>query len=501
MARRRTSWNASGVGSARPGARGPHALSCPAFDDSNLGRKTSLSPLLIGIIAYILAQLAIGIAVSGRIHTEDDYLVAGRSLGPVLATFTVFATWFGAETCIGAAGAVYERGLAGGTADPFGYGICIVLTGLIFAVPLWRLRLTTLADLFRLRFSAGVERLAVVLIVPTSLFWAAAQVRAFGQVLSTASGLEVEVTLTIAAGVVIAYTVVGGLLADAWTDLVQGIALVAGLTALFVAVGRTEGFVALSEAAPGALDPLSTGRPVLAIIEEWAVPVVGSLVAAEVVARILAARSPTVARNATVVAGGAYFLIGLMPVALGLLGAVLLPDLAEPEQILPRLAEAYLPTFLFVLFAGALVSAILSTVDSALLVAAGLVSHNVVVPLRPGLSEKAKVGIARAGVICFGILSYVLAMRAERVYDLVEEASAFGSAGMVTVIVFGLFTRIGGTASATAALVAGVVVWVTGAHVLALPYPYLTALGSAVACYLIGAASGSLPDSKRSLAA
>ena len=79
-----------------------------------------MTPVLIGIFVYILAQLGIGILVSRRITTEDDYLVAGRSLGPVVATFTVFATWFGAETCISAAGAVYDRGLAGGSADPFG---------------------------------------------------------------------------------------------------------------------------------------------------------------------------------------------------------------------------------------------------------------------------------------------------------------------------------------------------------------------------------------------
>ena len=93
-------------------------------------------------------------------------------------TFTVFATWFGAETCIAAAGSVYRSGLSGGSADPFGYGLCIVLTGLVLAVPLWRLKLTTLADLFRIRFDPVVERIAVVLMVPTSLFWAAAQVRA-----------------------------------------------------------------------------------------------------------------------------------------------------------------------------------------------------------------------------------------------------------------------------------------------------------------------------------
>lgn len=425
---------------------------------------------------------------SRRISTEDDYLVAGRSLGPVVATFTVFATWFGAETCIAAAGAVYSDGLSGGSADPFGYGLCILLTGAVLARPLWRLKLTTLGDLFRIRFDPVVERIAVVLMVPTSLFWAAAQVRAFGQVLSAASGFELEIAVTLAAVIVIAYTLFGGLLADAWTDLVQGIALLVGLGAMFWAVFRAEGFGVLATVDSSMLRPLGQeGRPLLAVVEDWAIPVVGSLVAAEVVARIIAARSASVARNATLVAGGAYLMIGLLPVMLGLAGSVLVPGLAESEQILPALAELYLPTFLAVIFSGALVSAILSTVDSALLVAAGLVSHNVVVQLRPGMTERQKVRVARGFVALFGVLAYLMAFRAERVYELVEQASAFGSSGIVVVVFFGLFSRMGTSLSAVAALLTGVSTWVTGAYWLELPYPYLTSLAAATAAYLVPA--------------
>ena len=437
-------------------------------------------------------QLAIGVIVSRRVKTEDDYLVAGRSLGPLLVGFTVFATWFGAESLVGAAGAVYTRGVAGGSADPFGYGICILLTGLVFAVPLWRLRLTTIGDLYRLRFGPAVERLAVILYVPGSVLWAAAQVRAFGQVLASASGMEVETTITIAAAVVVAYTVFGGLLADAWTDLLQGIALIIGLAVLFVTVVQTEGLAPLSSLPAGTLNLLGPEpRPFLAIVEEWTIPIAGGVLTAELVARILAARSPAVARNATIAAGVAYTLIGVLPVVLGLLGATLVPGLEHPEQILAVLAERYLTGFVFVLFAGALVSAILSTVDSALLVAAGLVSHNLIVPLVPDLGERARVALARAGVVVFGIVAYVTALRADAVYDLIEEAAAFGSAGLIVVAVLGLFTRYGGAGSAIASLLAGVASWVLGAYVLALPYPYLTSLAVALAAYVAGALGGS----------
>jgi Na+/proline symporter len=169
----------------------------------------------------------------------------------------------------------------------------------------------------------------------------------------------------------------------------------------------------------------------------------------------------------------------------------LLPGLAEPEQILPALADTYLPTALYVVFTGGLVSAILSTVDSALLMASALVSHNVIVQIRPGLSERAKVRIARTGVAIFGVLAYVMALRAEAVYALVEEASAFGSAGIVTVVFFGLFTRIGGTGSATAALLAGVATWIVGAYLTGWPYPYLTSLAAAVGAYGLAFLMGS----------
>jgi len=79
-----------------------------------------MSPVLIGILAYVLVQLLIVVLVARRIRGENDYLLAGRRFGVGLATFTIFATWFGAETCIGAAGAVYQGGLSGSTADPFG---------------------------------------------------------------------------------------------------------------------------------------------------------------------------------------------------------------------------------------------------------------------------------------------------------------------------------------------------------------------------------------------
>jgi Na+/proline symporter len=440
---------------------------------------------LLGVLGYIAVQLLIGWWVSRRIRTEHDYLLAGRRLGWVLATGTIFATWFGAETCVGAAGEVFDGGLSLASPEPFAYGLCLVLMGLLLARPLWKRKLVTLADLFRARFSGGVERLAAILMIPTSVLWAAAQVRAFGQVLASASTLDFRLAVLLAAGIAVVYTTFGGLLADAITDLVQAVALTIGLLVLLVVI---VGVLGGPSAALEALDPArirlaGSEQGWLATLEAWSIPILGSIAAQELVVRVSASRTPAIAQGASICGGALYLAVGLIPVFLGLLAPGLLGSLEHSEQALPLLAERHLSPLLYFVFAGGLVSAILSTVDSTLLVASSLLSHNVIQPLRPGLSERVKVRIARLGVIGFGIAATALALGAKGVFELVEEASAFGSAGMIVIVVFGLFTSFGGRASALAALIAGTAVYLASGAAEC-PVPYLASLAAALAAYV-----------------
>ncbi len=445
-----------------------------------------MSPILLGILAYVVVQLVIVFAVARRVRGEADYLLAGRRFGPGLATFAIFATWFGAETCIGAAGRVYEGGLFKSIADPFGYSVCLLLMGLFFAVPLWRRKLTTLADLYRQRYSPGVERVAAVLLIPTSVMWAAAQVRALGQVLSASSQFDVELAIAIAAGVVIIYTVYGGLMADAISDVLQGTILMIGLVVLLVAVVSAAGGV---ESAIASIDPQRLrlfGGPetsTLDVLERWAVPIAGSTLAQELVAVILASRTPEVARRSAFMGTGLYFVFGLIPVIVGLIGVSLMPGLDDPEKLLPQIAQRHLTTIPYIMFVGAIVSAILSTVAGALLATAALAEHNLVVPLAPSLSSAQRVRVARIGVVIAGAAAYLLARHADGVYELVEDASAFGSAGIFIVATIGLFSSFGGVRAAYSALVTGCATWLAGNYLLHLPYPYLTSLVVALGAY------------------
>ena len=126
------------------------------------------------------------------------------------------------------------------------------------------------------------------------------------------------------------------------------------------------------------------GESTIEVLNRWAIPILGSLTAQELVSRIVACRSPEVAQRAAWMASGAYLSIGILPVGLGLMATQASLQVVDAEHVLPALAATHLPQIGYVLFVGALVSAILSTVDSCLLVSGSLISHNLVVPQDAG---------------------------------------------------------------------------------------------------------------------
>jgi Na+/proline symporter len=235
----------------------------------------------------------------------------------------------------------------------------------------------------------------------------------------------------------------------------------------------------------------------LAFAELFAVPILGSVMSQELVQRVTASRSPQVARGSTLVAAAAYLAVGLIALTLGLVAADLVPGIQDPEQVLIVMAREYLPFWLQLLLVCALIAAMLSTVDSALLVAGSLLAHNLVLS-RAGVAESKKLLGNRLGVIFAGSTAYCLALTNESVHDLVQEASSFGSAGVLVIAVFALFTRFGGPVSATASLALGLVSYVAGAHIFEVEAPFLGSVLIALVAY-VGSAFVVRADSELAL--
>ncbi len=409
------------------------------------------------ILLYLLTQIVISYFISKRINNEEDYLVGGRSVPFIFITMSLFATWFGAETCIGSSGAVYAEGISGSRADPFGYSLCLVLSGLFITKKIWNKNYFTLGDFYKDRYGPTVEKVASGILCFSSLIWGAAQMRAFGQVLAQVSDLPIIPMMFCALLFVLVYCLFGGLLGDIASDFIQGIVIVLGLGLLLWTISSTEPqfMYHLTHQSAQRLSFLGQGENMWMRLDRFAIPVLGSLVSQEIISRILSAKNATIAQRASYTSAFIYIIVGAIPVIIGLVGPALFTWTGHRDEFLIKIAEHYMPALTFPLFAGAIIAALLATIDSILLGSAGLLGHNFLIPALKIKNEKRKLLLTRVLVILSGLFCFSLAVLADNIYELLEAASSFGTSGILIITLLGLWARFGTARGAFMSLVVG----------------------------------------------
>ena len=145
--------------------------------------------LITFILLYLGLTLLIGWWASRKVTTTQDYVIAGRRLPLLIAASALFATWFGSETILGASAAFVEGGLLGVIEDPFGAALCLILVGMFFARPLYRLNILTFNDFFRIRFGRASELISAFFMIPSYFGWIAAQLVAMAIVFNVLTAM------------------------------------------------------------------------------------------------------------------------------------------------------------------------------------------------------------------------------------------------------------------------------------------------------------------------
>lgn len=422
----------------------------------------------VTMVVYLIVMYAIGYIAQQRIHNTEDFLVAGRRLPLSLAWMTLLATWFGAGTLLTAADEVRHEGLRAAALDPFGAGACLLFAGLFVAAPMWRLKLLTVPDLFRRRFGPTSELLSALILVPSYFGWIAAQFVALAGMLELFFQIPVAAGLPIVAAVGTGYTLMGGMWSVTLTDAVQialvlaGLVVMAGVSLLELGGGDLwGGLVRLgTETSPDKLTliPTATWTMLIGWIGVFAVGALGNVPGQDLMQRVFASDSERTARRACLVAGVIYLTFGLLPLVLALAGDLLVPS-EMTTAILPALAHDFLSPPLAVIFVVVLLSAILSTIDSAILAPAAVLSHNVVGRLRPGGADTLRSN--RVAVLFVAACSLLAAYAGESAYSLLEDAYALTLVGLFVPMMLGLYSRPRGDRAAIASMLVGSGVWAT----------------------------------------
>ena len=464
-----------------------------------------MSSTLIWLVAlYLGISIAIGLLAALRVHSMGDYVTAGRRL-PVYVVFAaVFATWFGAETVLGISATFIREGLSGLVSDPFGASLCLVLVGLFFARPLYRMNLLTIGDFYRRRFDARVELIASVCIALSYLGWVSAQITALGLVFNVLStgAISREWGMLIGAAVVLVYTLFGGMWSVAVTTFVQMIVIVVGLVYIAYLVSGMTGGVApvlAHAAAAGKLEfwPKLTPVEVIGFIAALVTMGLGSIPQQDVFQRVNASKSESTAVYGTVLGGLAYFLFAAVPLFLVYSATLLDPKMVatliehDSQLILPTFIGTHLPIGAQIIFYGALLSVIMSTASGTLLAPSVTIAENVLKPRLRELSDHALLWMTRAVVVCFAVLVTAYSLTStETIHKMVENAYKVTLVAAFVPLAAGIYWKRATTQGALAASIAGLVVWIgmeISAPDAAVP-PQLAGLLASV----LGMVSGSL---------
>ena len=409
-------------------------------------------------------MLAIGIISARRIGNADEFVVAGRRLPLWLCTSTLVATWISAGTVMGAAGAAYEDGFLGVIAVPFAAALVLLLVGLFFARMLRRLRLLTVVGFFKSRYGDTAGMLAAVAICITNVGWAGSQLVAFGYILHALVGISTTAGVLIATAIVLLYTAAGGMWAVALTDFIQVLILTVGLVLMLpLVISDLGGVGAVMAALPeGSFRIIPHQHDLgswLHYLRAWVIVGLGSLASQSILQRTFSSRDESVAQNSAYLGAIGYLIVGMIPVFLGMAGAIALPGLGDPELVVPELAMRHLHPVLMAIFVGALLAAIMSSADSALLAPASVVASDILPFFFPWISDRGRLMSARIAVPVLGLTALVIALYVRTIYSLMLDAVSVTLVCMAAPLIAGIWWSRANRWGALTGMFAGVTTW------------------------------------------
>ena len=430
--------------------------------------------LLWFVITYWIISVGIGLYAATRVHNTRDFAIAGRGLPFYMVTATVFATWFGSETVLGIPATFLKEGLHGVVADPFGASMCLILVGLFFAAPLYRMNLLTIGDFYKKKFGRSVEVLTTVAIVISYLGWVGAQITALGLVFNVVSAGEISklAGMWIGSGTILIYTFFGGMWAVAITDFLQMIIIVIGMLYIGGSVSNMVGGVGVvvnhaMDAGKFDFWPTFDAKEIVAFAAAWVTMMFGSIPQQDVFQRVQSSKTENIAIWATVFGGCLYFMFAFVPMFLAYSATMIDPEMVkgliddDPQLILPTLVMQHAPMFAQVMFFGALLSAIKSCASATLLAPSVTFTENILKPmLGHKLSDRRLLHAMRAVTVVFTILVTLYAMNSKAsIFKMVENAYQITLVAAFIPLLAGVYWKRSTNQGALAAIFCGLSVW------------------------------------------
>ena len=426
---------------------------------------------LLFLILYFVVMAGIGVWTTRRSSTStEDYLLAGRSLGPAVTALRLQSSSMSGYMFLGAGSLGYTQGYFGmwyALGDLGGGIMNLSILGRRMRKLSQRLGSLTSIEYLEHRYrSAWVRIIAAPIALGCLFLYVLSQFVAGGVGLASVTGWNFELSLIIATGVIVLYTFLGGYLAVAYTDFVQAIVMLVGMLWILIATLQAVGGFAEGNRKVGQINQnlLTMWGADLHYQGQWGVILgalmifsIGYLGWPHVVVSHMAMKQPSVARGA-----GAYsmifnYLFIPAPYLIGTFALVILPELNDPEQAIFQVAQTVLPSFAVGIVMAAVMAAIMSTADALLLQASTIAAKDIMARFfLPAMTERQMVLISRAMVLLIAVAGIGLAIwQPPAVFSLVIFATTVLGSAFVPSYVCAVWWKKANAVGAVCSMIAG----------------------------------------------
>ena len=441
---------------------------------------------LLVVIAYMAAILAAGFWARRKATTQEQFLVAGRSVGPWLYSGTLAAIVLGGASTVGGVKLGYQYGVSG-MWFVFMLGLGIIVLSVVFVERILGLNLYTVPELLERRYSPIARIAGGIVMVAYDLMVSVTATIAVGSVMEVIVGIPRTPAILMSSAVMVAYSVLGGMWSLTLTDIIQFVIKTVGILFILLpaAIWHAGGLAAMHARLPGgffSLTNIGTGR----IVSFFVLYFFGIIIGQDVWQRVFTARSVRVARNGGIGVGCYCLCYALAGAMIGAAGRVFLPPLAHADAAFAQIVNAVLPVGLRGLVLAAALAAIMSTASACLLAASTVLLEDVYLRLR-GTRNAGSIGQSRAVTLILGVVMMLLSCLMHDVIAALTVAYDLLVGGLLVAVIGAMLWRRGTTAGALASIALGstlvcVLLAVTG---IDSDVPIYVGLGGSLIVYVV----------------
>jgi len=408
------------------------------------------------ILAYLFFLIIVGAYRSRMVKTQADFMVAGRRLSAKVLVGTLLATWIGSGSIIASAGLAYKKGFP---ALWFDAGVWVAIVVLYFiAGRARRFAQFTVPDILEARYNQYARVLGAITTIVAYTAIASYQFRAGGMVLNLVTGISVDQGIIITALFVIGYTVLAGMISVAYTDVVNGIVMIAGIAVgLPFLIQHAGGWSSIVNALPkehfqvlgemSIFEALGYSLPTMLLL----------LGESNMYQRFFSAKDENTAKRAVVGWISGTIVMETAIVILAIVGSAIFLGI-EPEMVILHSARFGLPQIVGCVMLAAIVAIIVSTADSFLLVPSTNIIRDIYQRfINPKASQKKIILYSRIVVILLGIFAFVQVRFFTTVLEMAIYAYTVYGVGITPAVMAAFFWKRATAAGGVTSIGAGMI--------------------------------------------